>query len=634
MKHGETETHFEGAWYEHPILRDVMLAALLAGPAFLLAHTGHLPKLIETALFLVAIVLGGRHWMAEAVEELVEEREVGIEFLMMAATAGSALLGLWDEAAALVILYGAAEGLEEYVFARTRASIRALLDLAPKTARVSRDGREESIPAESLRVGDVFIVKPGEAMPTDGVVLKGASSVNQAPITGESVPVEKTQGSAVFAASINQDGILEVEATATFADNTLAKMVHMVEEAREHKGQTQLFIESFGRRYSPAVLATAVLLLILPPLLGGSWSEWARRAIVLLVAAAPCALVMSTPVAVAAGIGTAGKRGILIKGGAHLENLGKIRVVALDKTGTITFGKPVVSEVLALQGDRERALGVAASLELASTHPLARAVVEAARRAGSVPPQAEEFRALAGSGVRARVDGELYYLGSPKLFESLGVTNGHGEDIRRLEEEGKTVVLLGTAESLHGIIAIQDKIRPEARRAVEELHRLGLRTAILTGDNERTALAIGKLAGIDDVRADLKPEEKLAAVEQLTRTYGPIAMVGDGINDAPALARAAVGIAMGAAGTDAAIEAADVALMGDDLTKLVEAVRLGRAALRIGRQNIVFSVAVLAALVPAAILGVMTVAVAVVLHEASELLAVANGLRLTRQSRT
>lgn len=619
---------FEGKWYQHPVLRNTLLATVLTTVTFTLAHLDLIIKPVEIGIYAIAIVIGGYHWSREALEELIHCREIGIEFLMFAATVGAIALGMWDEAAFLVVLYGAAEGLEGYTFAKTRASIRKLLDLAPKEARIRLNGQEVMIPAENLKEGDVFIVKPGESLPTDGVIISGESSINEAPVTGESVPVEKEEGAKVFAATINQDGLLEIKASASFENNTLSKMVHMVEEAREQKGKAQLFIEAFGEKYTPAVLFVSLALLIFPPLFGASFSFWATKAVVLLVAAAPCALVMSTPVAIATGIGTAGKHGVLIKGGMHLENLGKIKVVAFDKTGTLTEGKPQVSDVVVLEGDETQLLQLAFSLEKSSTHPLAKAIVERAIKQGTQAVEVTNFRSLTGAGVQGQIKGVDYFIGKPKLFEGMGLSVD--SQAERLANEGKTVVLLGCKDKILGMLAIQDTIRSESGQVIQSLHKLGIKVAMLTGDNERAAHAIANQLGIDDVRAELKPEDKIKAVEELQGQYGPLAMVGDGINDAPALARATVGIAMGAAGTDAAIEAADTALMGDDLTKVIYAITLGRRAQGISRQNIVFSLLLLAVMIPSALLGLITVAIAVLAHEGSEILAVLNGLRVAR----
>ena len=624
------EEVYDGKWYFHFPMRNALLAGVLTGLAYALAHLGFIPLWAETAINIVAIPLGGYHWFREGIEGLLQERKIGIEILMMGATAGSAWLGLWDEAAFLVFLYGAAEGLEEYTYAKTRASIRKLLDLAPKEARVIRNGAEIAIPAKELAVGDVFLVRPGEAIPTDGMIVRGRSSVNEAPVTGESISVEKSEGMKVFAATMNQQGALEIRATATFQNNTLSRMVHMVEVAQEQKSKTQLFIERFGTKYSPLVLLASLLFLLIPPLFGSSFQEWATRSVVLLVAAAPCALVMSTPVAIAAGIGIAGRSGVLVKGGVHLENLGKIKTVAFDKTGTLTKGTPVVTDVIALNGDSASVLAMAYSVEKFSEHPLAQAIIKKAEEAGLEALDSLEFSALVGAGAKAKVNQDTVYVGSPDLFEELGIHVGAIPKIEELRSQGKTVVLVATEEKLTGVIAIRDEIRSDAKEVIQQLHKMGIKTVMLTGDNERTARAIAGELGIDEVRADLKPEDKIKAIEELEGRYGAMAMVGDGINDAPALARATVGAAMGVVGTDVAIEAANIALMSDDLKKVIYAIQLGKRARGISLQNIVFSLLILAILIPAALVGFLTVAIAVFVHETSELLAVANGLRVAR----
>ncbi len=630
MRDSKEEAGFGGKWYAHPPMRNALIAGLIAGTAFLLAHTGYLPRTWEIGLYLVAIALGSYHWAREGIEGFLQERAIGIEILMIFATAGSAILGMWDEAAFLVFLYGAAEGLEEYTYARARASIRKLLDLAPKEARVLRDGREVTIPASELQVGDVFVVRPGESIPTDGIILKGKSFVDEAPVTGESTPVQKKEGMQVFAATVNQDGALEVRATATFEDNTLSKMIHLVEEAQEQKGKTQAFIDRFGRTYTPIVLFSAAGMIAAPFVFGLNPGPWVTRAVVLLVAAAPCALIMSTPVAVAAGIGRAGRSGVLIKGGVHLEKLGKIRAVAFDKTGTLTRGKPVVTDAIPVNGSEKHVLQLAASIEKLSEHPLARAIAEKAREQNLEELEVSDFRSIAGYGTEGKIGGILYKIGSQELISRDGVDAQTRETIKRLRAEGKTVVLVGNQDGIVGIIAVRDEIRPNAPEVVRTLRRMHIKVAMLTGDNPRTARAFARELEIEDVRAGLKPEEKIKAVEELENRYRTAAMVGDGINDAPALARATVGMAMGAAGTDAAIEAADIALMGDDLSKVPFAIHLGKKARSVSTQNIVFSLIVLALLIPSALSGILSVAGAVFFHEVSELLAVANGLRAGR----
>jgi len=627
--HGEHDG-YDGAWYCHPPLRNALIAGVIAGFGILLGHLGIIPPMTENLFLLLAIPIGAYHWTREGIEEVLHEREIGIELLMIVASLGAIALGLWDEAAALVVLYSAAEGVEELTYARTRSSIRKLLDLAPTEAVLIRDGVEEIIPAENLQIGDRFLVKPGAGIPTDGIIEKGRSSINEAAVTGESVPVEKHEGMNVFAATLNLDGVLEVRTTASFKDNTLARIIHLVEEAQEQKGKTQLFIETFGRKYTPAVLLTALLMMIVPTILGIPGYDLAVRAVVLLVAAAPCALVMSTPVAVAAGIGSAGRRGILIKGGAHLENLGKIRAVAFDKTGTLTTGKPVVTDVIPLSGDEATLLRYAYTIERCSDHPLAKAIVQHAEKAGIEPYGAMNLCALPGQAVQATIDGIEYFVGKPDFFDTNPLDSEIKQRMDRLYAKGKTVMFVGTRNKVLGIIAARDEIRSDAKDMINQLHKMGIATAMLTGDNKNTAWSVALEVNIDDVQADLKPEEKAAAIQSFKNKYGYVAMIGDGINDAPALANATVGIAMGVIGTDAAIEAADVALMADDLLKVPEAIAVGKKARSVSNQNIVFSLAVLAILIPTALIGVLGVTAAVIFHEASELLAVGNGLRVIK----
>ncbi len=624
---------FSGDWWQFPPLRNALIAGAIALPAYVLASMGAISDTIATVLFWLSIPIGAWYWAQEGVEELIDEHEVGISLLMIAATAGSGILGLWEEAAALVVLYGAAEGIEEFTFARTRTAIRALLDLTPKEARILRDGSEMMIPAEQLQPGDHFIVRPGESLPTDGVIITGNTSLDESPVTGESIPVDKTIGMKVFAASINDQGAITVEATAGFADNTLSRIIHLVEQAQDQKGKAQQWMERFGRRYSPVILASSALMLLIPWLLNAEMSMWAERAVVLLVAAAPCALVISLPIAMAAGIAGAGKRGILIKGGAHLEHLGVIKTIAFDKTGTLTMGKPQVTDVVTVNSDDSRLLLLAASIEQHSEHPLARAIVNHANSQSITTKTSTGFQALTGAGARADIDAETWYLGKPELYKQYGVLSDDQQThIDQLQSEGKTVVVVFNTGTVAGYIAIQDVLRDGVQQVIANLHDMGIKTVMLTGDNRRTAERIAQQIGIDDVRADLKPEDKVKAVTGLL-DEGFVLMVGDGVNDAPALAAASCGVAMGAAGTDAAIEAADIALMADDLGKLEEAMLLGRKARRVSLQNIVFAITVLVILIPAGVGGFISIAAAVLVHEASELLAVANGLRAGRTAK-
>lgn len=626
--------------WRNPRVVTSALSGVLLLTGWLLSRGGA-PKVAATAVFIASLIIGGYYFGREAIEELLLEREVGIELLMATAAVVATLMGEPFEGAMLAFLYSMSEAAEGYTGEKTRAAVKALMNLAPRTARVRRDGGEVDIPAEEVKAGDVFVVLPGQSMPTDGEVVIGQSSVDQAPVTGESVPVEKNVGDTVFAGTINGEGALEVRATKAFADNTIARIIHMVEEAQERKGNSERFIERFGKRYSPAVLAIGILIAILPPLLtDAAWREWIARATVFIVAAAPCALVISIPIALVATLGTAARRGVLIKGGVFVEDLAKVRVVALDKTGTITHGAPEVTDMILLAGSplaAERVLAAAAGIESRSQHPLARAILRYAKSRGVTPASITDFRSLTGAGAAARPDsangGQEVLVGSPALFErELRVSLGEvAADVSRFQMEGKTVIVVGDAGSAWSILAIRDNVRPNAASAIRALHASGVRTvAMLTGDNERTARAIAREVGIDEVYADLTPEDKAGIVRNLTARDGHVAMVGDGVNDAPALAEATVGVAMGAAGTDVALETADVALMADDLDKLVYALRLARRHERVVRQNLALSVIVITVLVVGAVLGQLTLPLAVIGHEMSEFVVIASGLRMLR----
>jgi len=615
------------SWISYPSLRNALIAAIIALVAFSMEYFVPKSSIVTVWMYISAIIIGGYLWIWEGIDELIDEHEVGISMLMIWATAGAAYLEMWDEAAALVVLYGAAEGIEEYTFSKTRNAIRSLLDLAPKEARLIYHGKEEIVPADRLKIGDRFSVLPGESVPTDGVIITGESNLDESPVTGESMPVKKGAGEKVFAATVNGESTLLVESTTVFSDNTLSRIIHLVENAQEQKGQAQIWMERFGRRYSPLVLLSAIILILIPVFTQADASYWIEKAVILLVAAAPCALVISLPIAMAAGISGAAKRGILIKGGAHLEHLGNIKTIAFDKTGTLTYGKPRVTDVHVFKGEKTDLLARAASLEQYSTHPLAKAIVIYAQENHIALFPAEASKSLTGSGVQGHIAKDLWYLGNPKLFEGLGMDiKALASTVSTLQSEGKTVVLLGNTKEIVGLIAMQDTIRNNAADVIKGLHKFGITTVMLTGDNPQTAQQVAAQLGINDVRAALKPDDKVEAIRELMES-GPTLMVGDGINDAPALATATCGMAMGAAGTDAAIEAADIALMADDLKKLEEALKIGKKAQRISRENIVFAIIILAMLIPAGVGGFISVTIAVLVHESSELLAVANGLR-------
>ncbi|KYH24822.1 putative copper-exporting P-type ATPase A [Halalkalicoccus paucihalophilus] len=602
-------------------------------------------------------------------------RSLDIDLLMslgiIGALTASVVFGeaLYLEAGMLAVLFSIAELMEEYAMDRARSSLRELVDLSPTTATVRRDGEEITVPVEELRVGDSVIARPGDRIPADGTVVDGESAVNQAPITGESVPVDKTDGDEVYAGTINEEGYLEIEVTAAAEDSTLARIVKLVEDAQRDKTEHERFVDRFAGQYTPVIVTLAVLITVVPPLIidgaislnlagqsvvfTGEWATWFKRGLALLVLSCPCALVISTPVSVVSGITSAAKNGVLIKGGTHLESVGMVGAVAFDKTGTLTHGELTVTDVVPAEGEtRKSVLAVASSLEARSEHPIGEAIVGTAEAEGIDSGTVSGFESLTGKGVRADVEGEAYFVGKPALFEELGVSfDGHiasdggvavepsdssggstvsGETVESLQSEGKTVVLVGTEERLVGAVAVADEIRPEAKRMIERLHDLGVeRVVMLTGDNEVTARAVGEAAGVDEVRAELLPEDKAEVVTTLDKEYGGVLMVGDGVNDAPALATATVGVAMGAAGTDTAVESADVALMADDLSKLPYLYALSGTANGVIRQNIWASIGVKALLAVGVPFGLVNVAVAIIVGDMGMSLGVTtNALRL------
>ena len=579
---------------------------------------------------------------------------------MTAGVVGALVVDLPFEAATLAVLYSVAELMERYSMDRARNSLRELVELAPDTATVLRDGEEQTVPAESVDVGERVAVRPGERIPLDGVVREGRSAVDESPVTGESVPVDKSRGDKVYAGTIADSGYLEVETTATAGDSTLSRVVELIEDAQSNKTEKERFIDRFAAYYTPIIVAGSALTFLLSPVVFGvTWTEAFRRALTLLVVACPCAFVISTPVSVVSGITSAARNGVLVKGGDHLEAMGAVRAVALDKTGTLTTGDLGVTDVVPLDGtDEADLLACANALESRSEHPIAAAITAYAAERSVADRDVTDFEAVAGEGVRADLDGVTHYAGKPGLFEELGFDLGHAhvetdggaravhadavecehgayvdlasETVPHLQSEGKSVVLVGTEDEIEGIVAVADTVRPEATRAVERLRELGVeRVVMLTGDNERTAQVIGRRVGVDEVRADLLPEDKVRAVEELVKAYDGVAMVGDGVNDAPALAAATVGVAMGAAGTDTALETADAALMGDDLRHLPYLYDLSRRTVGVIRQNVWASLAVKAVLVAGAPLGLVSVAVAIVVGDMGMSLGVtSNAMRL------
>jgi Cd2+/Zn2+-exporting ATPase len=561
-----------------------------------------------------------------------------IDLLMLLAALGAAGLGEWAEGAFLLTLFALAHALEHYAMDRARGAIRALADLAPAVARVRRNGQDVEVAVEAVKVDEVVVVRPGDRIPVDGVVAEGQSSVNQAPVTGESVPVEKERGDEVFAGTVNGEGALEVRTTRAVGDRTLDRVIRLVEDAQTSKAPTQQFTDRFERVFVPIVLASAVLLMIVPPIVGWTtWSTAVYRALALLVAASPCALALGTPSAVLAGIAQAARRGVLIKGGVHLENLGTLKVITFDKTGTLTIGRPEVTDIATNDAESPEALlRIAAAVERQSQHPLAQAVVRAADAKQLTVPDAGPLESITARGVRSTVDGEVVEIGSVRLWKQRDIPIPVKVDVvlDRLQKSGRSVMIVRHGERWLGVVGLADQPRPEAREVLAELRTQGLGPLVmLTGDNQGVAEAVGRELGVESVKAELLPEDKVTAVRSLMDAHGPVAMIGDGVNDAPALAQATVGIAMGGAGTGVALETADVALMADDLRTLPFAVGLSRQAAAIIKQNFAVSIAVIALLLVATLAGWAGIGAAVLLHEGSTMVVVINSLRLLAYAR-
>ncbi len=580
-------------------------------------------------LFVLAYLTGGYDATRHGIKAALKLR-FDIDFLMVVAAVSAAILGEWEDGALLLFLFSLGHALEHMAMDRARQAIKALGALTPKTAVVKRDGQLNEVPVESLQKGDVVLVRPGERIPIDGVVVQGESVVDESPITGESVPVEKATGSQVFAGTINGEGTLEIQVTRLAQDTTLARVIQLVEEAQTQKSPTQVFTERFERVFVPVVLGGVVLLIFVPPLVGWlTWAEAFLRAMTVLVAASPCALAIATPSAILSGIARAARSGVLIKGGVHLENLGALRAMAFDKTGTITIGRPEVARVVPLSGFTEtEVLLLAAAVESGSQHPLAEAVVRYAQQREIQPPVPEDVQSITGKGIRGTVNGNVVEIGNGRLFgEELPEAVRQQE--QALQEEGMTTMIVRVGEKFAGILALADQPRPDAATTLQRLKQLGIaHLVMLTGDNPRVARAIARQVGLTDFRAGLLPEEKVTAIREMLQEFGKVAMVGDGVNDAPALATATVGIAMGAGGTDVALETADIALMADDLSKIPFAVGLSRQARRIIQQNLVVALGVIALLVTATLAGATTIGIAILFHEGSTLVVVANALRL------
>mgnify|MGYP001953332367 CR=1 FL=1 len=594
-------------------------------------------NLVTILLFAASIVIGGYPLFKVGLQNLLRF-DFDMRTLMTVAIIGAAVIGEWAEGAVVVILFAISEALERFSMDRARRSIRSLMDIAPKEALVRRGAQEMTVQVEDIAVGDIMIVKPGQKIAMDGVVVRGRSAVNQAAITGEAVPVGKTAGDEVFAGTLNEEGLLEVRVTKLVEDTTIAKIIHLVQEAQGERAPAQAFVDRFARYYTPIIMVIAALVAVIPPLIDGDWAGWIYQGLSVLVVGCPCALVISTPISIVSAIGNAAKNGVLIKGGIYLEELGSLQAIAFDKTGTLTKGVPVVTDFQVFRPDKteREILSLIAALEYRSQHPLASAILRKAEQEHIryTDIAVHDFSAITGKGITGTVNGTVYTIGSPQLFREMSHPGVREELERWMEEvrnQGKTVMILGTDEEILAVIAVADEVRESGRDVIEKLHQLGIRkTIMLTGDNKGTANAIAAQVGVSEVQAELLPQDKLALIKQLRSGFGKVAMVGDGINDAPALAASTVGIAMGGAGTDTALETADVALMGDDLRKLPFAIQLSRKALRIIKQNIAFSIGIKLAALLLVIPGWLTLWIAILSDMGATLLVALNGMRLMR----
>ncbi len=638
LDESEVEEERRRWWSENRTELAVQAGGALILIAWLLSRAGVALWAVASVYGLSIVVSGTVTWRRALVS--LQTRTVDMNVLMSVAVAGAVALGEWSEAATVIWLFALGGLLESRSLARTRRSIRDLMDLAPPTALVRRDDRVVEVAPDDIGLGETLIVRPGERIALDGTVLEGSSAIDESPITGESVPVEKREGDPVYAGSLATTGLIEVRVTATSRDTTLARVVYLVEEAQASKAPSQRIVDRFTRWYTPAVVGLSAAIAVLPPLVGralgydvGTTTDWLYRGLVVLVVSCPCALVISTPVAIVSAISRAARDGVLVKGGVFLELAGRTRAIAFDKTGTLTRGTPEVAEVVALDTmTADDATAIAGALEAHSTHPLAGALVRRARES-TVDIEVEGFTDVPGRGVRGFILGMPHEVGGTRLLEALSdeLSEAARAEVARQEGAGRTALVLVRDGRPAAVFGIADSMRPEAADVIGELFENGIKHAVmLTGDNERTAEAVARAAGIHEVRARLLPEEKTQAIEELQRRYGHVAMLGDGINDAPALATADIGIAMGAVGSDTALETADVALMADDLRALPGFVRLGRRTVRIIGQNVAFSIAVKAITLVLAVFGIATLWLAVFADMGVALLVILNGMRLLR----
>ena len=617
-------------WREN---RSQLIAAVLIVLAFVsqLTMMGE-PNFLTASLFIAAIIIGGYALFIEGIKDLIKF-DFSMATLMTIAIIGAALIGDFAEGAIVVILFAISETLERYAADRARQSISSLVKVALKVATIRRNDLEQTIAVQDIQINDVMLIKPGQKIAMDGIVIKGESTVNQAAITGEALPVDKQLSDEVFAGTLNEAGYLEVQVTKRAADTTLAKIIQLVEAAQGERAPAQAFVDKFAKIYTPFIILLATLIVILPPLFfGGDWQRWFYQGLSVLVVGCPCSLVISTPVSIVSAIGNAARHGVLVKGGIYLEEMGKLQAIAFDKTGTLTEGKPTVTDFVVLDDQFEATdlLQKISALEIYSQHPLASAIVALSQKRGidATPISIENFKSLTGRGVQGDIYGITYLIGSPTLFVSDSKIDTIKQDFHR---KSKTVIYFGTSDQVLAVIGLQDAVRQTSRQTIQALQTLGVKeTVMLTGDNQATADQIGREVGVSAVKANLMPADKLKEIQALQATFGRVAMVGDGVNDAPALAMANVGIAMGVAGTDTALETADITLMGDDLARLPFIVRLSRSTLRTIKQNITFSLALKVIALLLVIPGWLTLWIAILADMGATILVTLNGIRLMR----
>ena len=595
-------------------------------------------NILTPLLFIASMLIGGSNMLKTGLINLTK-LEFDMRTLMTVAVIGGVLIGEWAEVAIVVVLFAISEALERFSMERARKSISSLMDIVPKEALIKRNGHEQLVHVDDIKVNDIMMVKPGQKIAMDGMITSGHSSVNQAAITGESLPVEKSNNDEVFAGTLNEEGFLEVKITKLIEDTTISKIIHLVEEAQGERAPAQAFVDKFAKYYTPAIMVLALLVAIIPPLFfNADWSTWVYQGLAVLVVGCPCALVISTPISIVSAIGNAAKHGVLIKGGIHLEEMGGLKAIAFDKTGTLTKGVPILTdyEILNSETNKTELMSIISALENRSQHPLASAII---KKADSMNADynnivINHFSSITGRGIQGDVNNETYYIGSPALFTELNMPDFTKEvhnKVTSLQEQGKTVMLAGTNDKVLALIAVADEVRETSQRVIQKLHEAGIeKTVMLTGDNHSTAAAISEHVGVTDVQSELMPEDKLNVINKLKEKYKHVGMVGDGVNDAPALAASTVGIAMGGAGTDTALETADVALMGDDLRKLPFTVKLSRKTLNIIKANITFAIAIKVLALLLVIPGWLTLWIAILSDMGATILVALNSLRLMR----